>query len=128
MTISERARIKPGDMPEAERPISERYRLLAADYRTVKKAFKLKEEHKTRELAKITNDIQERAGGMPHNRAEMLAKCTDEWGLYLDELVECEVETDYIKHCLKALEIEHSEWMDAGANARRERQMGRQGA
>jgi len=127
MSLSERARFRPKEMPESERPISERYRLLSAQHRDAKKVFKLKEEHKTRELAKITRDIQEKAGGIPHNRAEMLAKCTDEWGAYFDALVEWEVDTDYLKHCYKALEIEHSEWMDAGANARRERQMGRQG-
>lgn len=127
MTISERARSTVAEMPERERPISERYRLLAKEFRDMSKAAKLYEENKKRELAALIKKVRKDNPDIPHNRAEVEAMSTPEWGVYLNAMVEADVSADYLKHMMKALEFEHSEWVMASASARRERGMGRQG-
>lgn len=126
MSISERAKAGVTEMPERERPISERYRLLAAEFREMNKAAKMYDENKKRELASIIKKIRTGMPEIPHNRAEVEAMSTHAWGTYLEKMVQAEVDADYLRHMLKALEFEHSEWMMATANARRERHMGRQ--
>lgn len=126
MSISSRAQATIAEIPERERPISERYRILAAEYRKTSKAAKLFDENKKRELASLIKLVREASPEIPHNRAEVEAMSTPAWGEYIANMVQAEVDADYLKHMMKALEFEHSEWVMETANARRERNMGRQ--
>lgn len=126
MTISERAKAGVTEIAQKDRPISERYRLLAAEFRKMNKAAKFYDENKKRELNRLILDVRKDDTSIPHNRAEVIASSTDEWGEYLRNMIQAEVDADYLRHMMKALEIEHSEWMMATADARRERHMGRQ--
>lgn len=123
MTISERARATISEMPERERPISEEYRLAAKEWVEADRLASLAEELKSSKLS----DMMLRDATLSINRAEAQAKASGEWKDYIDEMVSKRAAANLARVKMKWVEMRFSEWQSTDANARRERQMGRQG-
>ena len=130
MSISERAingsRLAPAEMPEKERPISEEYRIAAKEWVAAKKGFRLLEEMKKINMARMKNALMQERGKMLDAQAERLVLVTDEWAAIVNELVEAETACDYARVKMKWIELRYGEWQSDDANARKERHMGRQ--
>ena len=130
MSISERAingsRLAPAEMPERERPISEEYRIAAKEWVQAKKAFRLLEEMKKINMARMKNALIQERGKMSDAQAERLCLVTDEWAEIVNELVEAEAACDFARVKMKWVELRYGEWQSDDANARKERHMGRQ--
>lgn len=124
MTISERARA--GMMPPSERPISEEYRLAAKDWVEAQKAARLYEEMKTATLAQMKTNLMKEMGDMADAKADRLARSSKDWSDYIHAMVEAEAAANFAKVKMKWVELRYGEWQSSDANARRERQMGRQ--
>lgn len=120
-SISERA-IAPREMPEREQPISEQFRLVAKDWVDKEKIASLYEETKSSVLSQMMLKL----GDMPVSRAEMQAKASQEWRDFLKQMVDARAEANLARVKMKYVELRFSEWQSSDANARKERQMGRQ--
>lgn len=124
MSISERARATVQDIPENERPISEEYRIAAKEWVEADKLANLAEELKSAKLSEMMlRDTQ-----LSINRAEAQAKASVEWREYIDDMVAKRGAANLARVKMKWVEMRFSEWQSSDANARRERQMGRQTA
>ena len=122
-TISERARATaPAEMPEGERPISEEFRIAGKEWVEADKLAHLAEELKSSKLAEMVL----RDNSLSINRAEAQAKASDEWRDYIEDMVTKRRDANLARIKLKWVEMRFSEWMSGDANARKERQMGRQ--
>lgn len=125
MTISEKARAKPpvAEMPENERPISERFRVAAWEWVQAEKAASLLEETKTATLSQMMLKLNEKTV----SAAEMKVKGSDEWTEFLYQMVDARSQANLKKVAMEYIRMQFSEWQSHDANARRERQMGRHG-
>ena len=122
MTISERARASVSEMPAKDRPISEEFRLVARAWVEAEKAAAILEESKTA----VLSQMMLKEGDIAANKAEMRVKGSADWQEYLDKMVSARAEANLRRVQMKYVEMRFSEWQSADANARRERQMGRQ--
>tara|TARA_R110000868_G_C10851179_1_gene760839 strand:- start:1028 stop:1405 length:378 start_codon:yes stop_codon:yes gene_type:complete len=121
-TISERARAGVAEMPERERPISEQFRIVARAWVEADKAANILEESKSATLSQMM--LKE--GDVPVSKAEMRVKGSAEWQAYLDKMVAARADANLRKVQMEFIRMQFSEWQSSDANARRERQMGRQ--
>lgn len=124
-SISQRA-ITPKEMPEHERPIAERFRLVALAYVDADGAASLLEELKTTNLEKMKSNLISEQGEMADNRAERLVKSGSEWEEYLREMVRARTQANKLKLQLEYLRIlerqeDRMSWLQ-----RSEHKMGRQ--
>jgi len=122
MSISERARATVSDMPERERPISERFRVAAWEWVQAEKAASLLEETKSATLSQMMLKLNEKTV----SAAEMKVKASDEWSEFIYQMVDARSQANLKKVAMEYVRMQFSEWQSADANARRERQMGRQ--
>ena len=145
MSISETARPKlPIDeMPEGERPISEKFRIVAKQWAEANAAAKLLEETRQSVFSRLVmNRREERlaavdaknvTGKKPWTDAgsvatcEHIARASDEYQEHVYEMCKARAKADLLRVQMKYLEMVFSEWQSSDANARRERQMGRKG-
>lgn len=123
MSIAERARVRPVEMPRHERPISEEYRIAAKEWVEAEKTAALYEETKTSVLSQMMMKL----GEMPVSKAEMRVKASDDWREFIEKMVDARAQANLARVRMKWTELRFAEWQSADANARRERQMGRQG-
>lgn len=134
-SISQRA-LQTRDMPERERPISERFRLAGDEWVEAKfKRDKIKGLKNTM-LERMKRDLVEqsdrdRADGLRQKsltnaEAERLVEMSTEWEQYILGLAEAERDTESAWIKCQELEMAFGEWQSREANARKERQMGRQ--
>ena len=121
MSIASRA-MAAAEMPEHERPISEQFRIVAKQWVDADAAADLLEETKTAVLSKMMMDL----GDMPVSKAEMQAKASDAWTEHLTAMVDARARANLLKVQMKYIEMRFSEWQSNDANARKERQFGRQ--
>jgi|GEM_PF-796023 len=122
MSISERARAGVTEMPERERPISEQFRIVARQWVEADKAANILEECKSAVLSKLMMA----KGDVAVSKAEMLSKASDEWAEHLNLMVQARADANLRKVQMEFIRMQFSEWQSNDANARRERQMGRQ--
>lgn len=115
-------KFEPKEITENERPISELYRIAAKEWVEKEKAASLLEENKS----SVLSQMMIAKGDMPVSRAEMYAKASQDWQDYIKAMVEARAEANLAKVRMKWTELVFSEWQSSDANARRERQMGRQ--
>ena len=126
MTISERASAMVQEMPQRERPISEQFRIVANQYADANAAAKLMEEMKTTTLENIKTRIMSEANEpMADNKAERLAKCSDDWKTYIKDMCGHRARADKLKLQLDYIKIKHSEQQQDRADARDEKRMSR---
>lgn len=123
-TISQRA-IGARQMPEAEQPIAERFRLAGESWVDLDAAATLLEEMKTTTLGKMKTDLIKASGPMPDNTAERIVKSGEEWAKYIERMCAARAEANRAKmqiEYLRVLErqIDRQEWLQ-----RSERRMGR---
>jgi hypothetical protein len=122
VSISERAANGISSLPAHERPISEQFRIVARAYADADAAANLLEGTKRDTLEKIKSRIV--AGSdMPDNKAERLARCSDEWREMKVLMLESRNKASRLKLQLEYLRMRHKEQMNANANARMERGM-----
>ena len=121
MSISDRARAVR-EIPEQDRPISEEFRLVARAWVEADKAASIFEESKSA----VLSQMMMKRGDMPVSKAEMQVKGSPEWQEYIDKMVDARSEANLKKVQLEYIRLKFAEWQSADANARRERQMGRQ--
>ena len=104
-------------------PLSEQFRLVAKAYVDANAAADLLEELKSSFLSQKMADL----GDMPVSRAEMIVKSSAEWSDYVSKMVAARKEANRRKVQMEFIRMRFSEWQSSDANARKERQMGRQG-
>lgn len=128
-SISERA-IAPREMPERERPISELFRLAGDSWVAAKKQRDLIKGLKNTMFARRKREIIEehRQQGIKiaKSDAEEMIEASDEWEQYIRGMIEADEATEAAWVKCQELEMRFSEWNSEQANARKERQMGRQ--
>lgn len=123
MSISAKARGVVQEMPAADRPISEEYRIAAKEWVEADRLANLAEELKSAKLSEMIL----RDASLSVNRAEAQAKASNEWRDYIEDMVAKRSAATLAKVKVKWIEMKFSEWQAHDANARRERQMGRHG-
>lgn len=114
--------MKTSEMPQRERPISEQYRLAAAEWADADAAATLLEETKSVALAELV--LQGVSEGLPVNRSEAAAKTSKAYREHIENMVEARRQANRLKGDLKYLEMRHREWIDVNATMRREREFG----
>lgn len=128
-TISQRAH-GTREMPEKERPISELFRIAGDKWVAAKKKRDLikglKDTVLIRRKREIIDDARHAGERISKVDAEDIVKASTEWEDYIRGLAEAEEATESAWVVCQELEMRFSEWQSAEANARRERQMGRQ--
>lgn len=125
MSIAERATAGIAEIPKADRPISERYRLAALDYVEKLRAAKLLEECKSQSFSQLVAKHIADHGPMPFNRAENAVQSSDGWRDYLMQMVEARYQADKAKAYRDVLEMRFAEWQSHEANTRAERKLSR---
>ena len=117
------------DMPEHERPISERFRIAGDEW--VEAKFKrdkikgLKNTMLERQKSDLIEDARQVGTRMSNAEAERIVEMSTEWELYIIGLAEAERDTESAWIRCQELEMIYGEWQSREANARKERQMGR---
>lgn len=128
-SISQRA-LRPREMPEHERPLSEQYRIAGDEWVAAKKERDLIKGLKNTMLERQKRDLIEEARQsgtrMTNAEAERIVEMSTEWEQYIRGLVEADANTESAWIRVHEIEIRYGEWNSAEANARRERQIGRQ--
>lgn len=122
MSISSRAQATIAEIPERERPISESFRIVARQWVEADKAANILEECKSA----VLSQLMLAKGEMPVSKAEMQSKASPEWTEYLDKMVAARADANLRKVQMEFIRMQFSEWQSSDANARRERNMGRQ--
>lgn len=122
MTISDRA---IQNMPRRERPISEEFRIVAKAWCDADAAASIMEEMKTTTLETMKSAIIAREGPMADNRAERMAKSSDDWDKYIRSMCENRAKANRLKAQLEYLRMKFSEAQSIEATARHEARLGR---
>lgn len=126
MSTSARALAASSQIPEADRPISEQYRLIGLQWVDAEAAAKLHEELKTHTLSKMKRDLITKSGesDMADNKAERIVRSSPEWETYIREMCRLRAIADKLKVQKDSLRMRHSEWIGYNADARQEMKMG----
>jgi hypothetical protein len=111
--------LKFKEMPEAEQPLSERFRVAAKEWAAADAAANLIEETKSATLAKMMIEL----GDLPVSRAEMIAKASAEWREHIKMMCDARAKATLLKVKLEYIRMRHSEWQSSEANARAERRL-----
>ncbi len=122
-TTSERAISKMGikDLPEKDKPLSERFRLMGKQWVQANKVATAMEEGRKPALARMKTDIMRKQGEMSEAKAERIVLSSTDWAEYIQAMVNLRAEADDLKVEMDALQIEKSEQINDSANARAER-------
>lgn len=133
--------IRQREIPEADRPISELYRLIGDQWADADGAANLLEEMKTTQLEQRKTRVVEadmanqRAAAepgklvavkeMPDNRAERIVKASPDWEAYIRQMCDARTKANRLKVQLDQLRMRHMEQTGKDANARHEARLGR---
>ncbi len=118
-TISQRA------MPEAERPLSEQFRLVALAWSDANSAASLQEELKSTTLEKWKTELILASGDMADNKAERTVKAQPRWEAYIREMCKNRAEADKRKVQMEFIRMKFQEWSSSEANQRQEARLTR---
>lgn len=126
MTTSERARAKlqPKDMPEKERPLSERKRLAGLEWARLKGIARRLSITKNALLEKRINEWMVKNGPCPYNNAQRHVKGSESWIEHLHAIAEAEERADVTYVEYEALSDLMKEIREANFMARDERRQG----
>jgi hypothetical protein len=100
----------------SNQPLSEQYRLAAADWVDAHAAASILEELKSATLSQRMVAL----GDMPVSRAEMQVKASAEWRQYVEEMVAARKAANKLKVKLEELQMRHTEQQSAEATRRHE--------
>lgn len=114
------------DMPEREQSTVEKFRLVALQFCDADAAASLMEELKTTTLEKMKSDIIANSDEpLAENKAERMAKCSEDWTQYLKDMCGHRAKATKLKLQLEYLRmLDKKEDREAWA-ARAEMRMGR---
>lgn len=101
---------------EDDRPISERYRLVAKQWVEADAAARLLEESKTTVLAQRMAAL----GDIPAAHAERAVKADPAWAEYIEQMVEARTRANYLKAKLEWVRMTFHEWQSVEASKRAE--------
>ena len=125
MSISERATPKIAEIPEADRPLSEQWRIAARQWVDAEAAAQLLEDLKTTSLEQFKQQLIEADGDMPDSHAERRVKSRPQWEQYIRDMVAARKEANLCKVKLDWLRMRFSEWQSRDANSRAEMRLTR---
>lgn len=122
--------IKTAEMPERERPLSELFRIAGDEWVAAKKKRDilkgLKDTVFARRKRELIDDARQVGEKMTKVDAEDIIKASTEWETYIRGLIDAEEITEAAWVRCEEIQMRFSEWNSAEANARRERNIGRQ--
>jgi hypothetical protein len=106
-----------------DRPISEKFRLVAREWVEADEAASLMEETKSTILSEIINNVISYKLDMPFNKAELSAKSSPEYKEFITTMVKLRSKANLLKVKLAYLRMQFSEWQSHEANARAEKRL-----
>lgn len=113
------------EIPLEDQPVAEQYRITALRYNKADTAANLMEELKTTTLEKMKAALIRENPGIAVNKAEMLAKCSDNWSTYIREMVAIRGEANQLKSDLEVIKMRAKAEENAAWLGRMERGLGR---
>ncbi len=122
MTLSERAvaAIRPAEMPKADQPLSEQYRLAGEAYYDLEAAASLMENMKTTTLEQKKQKLIQTVGDMPDSHAERRVKAMSDWEAYIRDMCAARNAADLARLKMEVIRMRFSEWNSRDANSRAE--------
>lgn len=97
-------------------PLSEQFRLIAKKWVEADAAASLLEESKSAFLSQSMAEL----GDMPVSKAEMTVKASDNWKIYINDMVRARKNAALLKVQLEYIRMQFSEWQSAEATRRAE--------
>jgi hypothetical protein len=100
----------------ADKPLSEQYRIVAKKWVDADGAANMLEETKSAVLSKMMVDL----GDMPVSKAEMQVKASDAWREHITQMVEARSQASLLKVQIVYIRMKFHEWQSHAANRRAE--------
>ena len=100
----------------ADKPLSEQYRIVAKKWVDADGAANMLEETKSAVLSKMMVDL----GDMPVSKAEMQVKASDAWREHVTQMVEARSQASLLKVQMEYIRMKFHEWQSHAANRRAE--------
>jgi hypothetical protein len=110
-------------MKEADKPLSELYRIAAEQWGDTYSAWYTYSENKTTTLAVLTSAEIEMNPKLSEAKAQRLAKCTDAWQNYMKEMCDLHTKALRLRAMKESIDMRYHEKQSADANARKERNL-----
>src|SRR3974390_1121785 len=104
-----------------DRPISEQFRVIAKKWCEADHAASLMEETRTAILSEIIAKTISHDIAMPYNKAEMAAKSSADYRVFVSKMVELRKQANLFKVQMEYIRMRFSEQQSAEATARSER-------
>jgi len=106
-----------------DRPISERFRIVAREWVEADEAASLMEETKTAVISQMIGKVIEGNFNLPFNKAELAAKSSEEYKEFITQMVRLRSRANLLKVQLEYLRMTFQEKNSAEATARAERRL-----
>lgn len=119
MSITDKARYRPADMPEREQSIEERYRLLGEEWADADAAYYLLDNTRT----SIRSELVLKQQGIPNNRAEHVASASPEYREHVEKTADAKRRANLLRVRMDYLKMRFTKWNSADANQRTERKL-----
>jgi len=100
----------------ADKPLSEQYRIVAKKWVDADGAANMLEETKSAVLSKMMVDL----GDMPVSKAEMQVKASEAWREHITQMVEARSQASLLKVQMEYIRMKFHEWQSHAANRRAE--------
>lgn len=121
MSTAEKAlRAYTREMPEAEKPLSEQFRIAAMEWADLEAAADLLEQTKTTTLAEMKQAHIRSTVVMPDNQAEREVKAGGAWKDHLTKICTARAKANRAKIQTDYLRMRFNEWQSKEANQRHE--------
>lgn len=113
------------DIPEQERPLSERYRIAANAWVKADAVARRYEELRSTRLEQMKNALILAEGPMPDNRAEREIKASEEWERFIIDMVDARTQANALKVQIVEIQMLEREQQDRNQTIRAEMRMAR---
>ena len=100
----------------ADKPLSEQYRIVAKKWVDADGAANMLEETKSAVLSRMMVEL----GDMPVSKAEMQVKASDAWREHITQMVEARSQASLLKVQMEYIRMKFHEWQSHAANRRAE--------
>ena len=100
----------------ADKPLSEQWRIVSKKWVDADCAANMLEETKSAVLSKMMVDL----GDMPVSKAEMQVKASDAWWEHITQMVEARSQASLLKVQMEYIRMKFHEWQSHAANRRAE--------
>lgn len=126
MSVSERARATGPvtEMPAHEQSLAEKFRICAEEWADADAAYYLLDNTRTSIVGELV--LAEQAKGATASKAEHIARSSKEYREHVEKTAAAKKQAGILRARMEYLKMRFSIWNSRDANARRERQMGRQ--